>query len=119
MNQGNHGVMRDTALEGFWMRREPVPPEEYGDIRLSVQVGPMYWCDYDREKDVYVNAEIALLRGGSIVRPDAVGLPVNVCALFESNESPVAGRVPWAMVNQIREMLKSIERMRDGQSPFR
>ncbi len=101
----------------YTMPRDPWPHEVYGDVKLSVQVGPTHYCDYDQEGDTYLNAEIALLQAGVLVRPESIGLPPDICKLFEPGESPVAPRVPWAMVNQIREILSAIDRIKTRQTP--
>lgn len=81
--------------------------EEYGDVTLSYAVGRNAWCAPEvdglplRE---YERVEIAVLRGGSLQRPEDVGL-VEMQALWERGSRPVARCVAWADVDRVRARL--------------
>lgn len=54
----------------------------------------------------YFLVEVAILQNGYLRRPEGLLSP-DLCALFETGDTPVAGYVSQADVNQMREQLRA------------
>lgn len=83
--------------------------EAYGAIRLSIQASAHHYSR-PRENGLdlkdYEAVEIALIGERGLMRPESIGLPLDICELFEPGNSPVAGEVEWPVVERIRQCLR-------------
>ena len=82
--------------------------EIYGEVQLSVQASNTHYCSPRKDGldlDRYKTVEIAILSGGKMVKPSAVGVD-GFDQHFEDGDSPVAGYVPQDVVERIRVALK-------------
>lgn len=88
---------------------QPRPHEKYGPIRLSVQASEYSYCSprvIGGDLGWYRSVEIALYdKAGKLCRPSALGIK-GFDKLFDEGDTPIAGYVPQAEVEQLREALR-------------
>lgn len=86
------------------------PAETYGDIELSVQGSPSHYCsprEYLPNLGDYSMVEIAFFYKGKRVHPSVAGID-GFDDLFEKGRGPVAGYVPLAKVEELRQAIRGV-----------